>query len=162
MSGEALDSGALSVGALSRRHVGPHGLVRRGYQPGDELAFEPRADFAAVMVADDAPLPRGPMWTLERHGRPRGVGGLSFEVGRHWTGWFYAAELTAREWWFAYTTARQVCRIGAMLGMRIEAAARDGDAAAGRVLRRSGFAPTGEEWRVPGAGRALVYRYRGN
>lgn len=145
----------------------PDGALRlRPYQPGDEDAFEPRADFAADRAATAwnwAKGAPGPTWTL-LHGRQvLGIGGAVQGENHAWQAWAQLAELERRDWPQAVRLAGVVLtHLTDSLGAHwIWAEARQANAGAGRALEHLGFEPFDIERRASLGVDVVRYLRRG-
>ena len=128
-------------------------LFLRPWEPGDEAAFTPRADFAAEMAAGghdwSAGPPAGVVWTICRwHGEVVGVAGaLETEDGPHGEAqpwfhlWAHLADLSPREIAMALRLARACIRRLTMMypGRRFVAYARESLSGSVRCLQALGL-----------------------
>jgi hypothetical protein len=137
------------------------------YQPGDERAFTPRADFAeelpALMAAWVAAGPASITWTLTGGASEvLGVAGAAPLEGERWGVWALLADLSRRQWLTALKWADEaLTSLERFRGARvIEATARVSNPAAIRTLERLGFRATGRIETDPGLGVAYAYFVR--
>lgn len=135
----------------------------RPYRPGDEDAFNLRADFAEERAATAWDWSRGapgPTWTIYRwSGEIVGIGGAVDQGDGLWQAWAQLADAPRRDWpqllWLASRVLGYVeTHHGAAA---IEAMARTSNPAAISCLQRLGFrAPDAHP-----AAAAYVHLYRG-
>jgi hypothetical protein len=134
----------------------------RPYRAGDELAFEPRADFAEERAAMGGAVSR-PAWAIVRwDGEVVGIGGAADQGAGIWDAWCSMGQLRPREWvQAAWLASRALSYLERQQGARvIRAGARLERPAAVNTLRKLGFveASMGEDPRLPGVAYLFMQR----